>query len=414
MRRSPLFIIFITVFINLVGFGIVIPVLPIYAASPRFDASPVAIGLLFASYSIMQLIFSPILGRLSDRYGRRPVLFLSLLGTGVAFWILGSARALWMLFVGRILDGITGGNISTAQAYVADITAPEERAKGMGVIGAAFGLGFIFGPALGGMLSRWGESVPFFFASALAFASAFLLYFLLPETVLPGRHHATAARSGWRDLVGYLRRPPLSLVLIIYFLFVTSFSILTTTFALFTMYRFGFDAQHNGYLFAFTGLIGVIVQGALLSRVVRFIGESALALFGNALFGLGMFLIPFLGPRRGGLEALLLVLSIQAIGNALAMPTLNSLTSKSAGAGEQGGVLGVAQSVASLARIVGPILGSWLLYDASAPQKFNDHTIRLAYWGGAALALIAALLSWRLIQAFAPNYERQKTASTQA
>src|ERR687886_2036909 len=155
MRRSPLLVIFITVFIDLIGFGIVIPVLPFYVEGTKFNASPRVVGLLFASYSVMQLVFTPVLGRLSDRYGRRPVLFLSLLGTSLGFFILGFATTLWMLFLGRIIDGITGGNISTAQAYIADITPPEERARGMGLIGAAFGLGFIFGPAIGGVLSKW-------------------------------------------------------------------------------------------------------------------------------------------------------------------------------------------------------------------------------------------------------------------
>ncbi|HKQ51223.1 MAG TPA: MFS transporter, partial [Pyrinomonadaceae bacterium] len=179
MKRSPLLVIFVTVFIDLVGFGIVIPVLPFYVEGTQFHASPSVVGLLFASYSVMQLIFTPVLGRLSDRYGRRPILLVSLIGTGVGFLILGSATTLWMLFAGRIIDGISGGNISTAQAYIADVTTPAERAKGMGLIGAAFGLGFIFGPAIGGILSRWGVHVPFLFAAGLAFSNAALLYFTL-------------------------------------------------------------------------------------------------------------------------------------------------------------------------------------------------------------------------------------------
>src|SRR4028119_2121433 len=183
MKRSPLLVIFITVFIDLIGFGIVIPVLPYYVEGTNFNATPRTVGILFASYSVMQLIFSPILGRLSDKYGRRPILFFSLLGTSLGFLILGLATTLWMLFLGRIIDGITGGNISTAQAYIADITTPENRAKSMGLIGAAFGLGFTFGPAIGGVLSQWGIGVPFFFAGGLALANAVLLYFTLPETV---------------------------------------------------------------------------------------------------------------------------------------------------------------------------------------------------------------------------------------
>src|ERR671932_1224245 len=181
MKRSPLVVIFVTVFIDLIGFGIVIPVLPYYVEGTKFNATPRAVGLLFASYSIMQLVFTPILGRLSDRYGRRPVLFLSLLGTSLGFFILGFATQLWMLFAGRVIDGVTGGNISTAQAYIADVTTEENRAKGMGLIGAAFGLGFIFGPAIGGVLSRWGINVPFLFAAGMCFMNATLLYFVLPE-----------------------------------------------------------------------------------------------------------------------------------------------------------------------------------------------------------------------------------------
>src|SRR5437899_6309342 len=212
MKRSPLVVIFTTVFIDLLGFGIVIPVLPFYAEGTRFNATPRTVGLLFASYSIMQLIFSPVLGRLSDKYGRRPVLLISIIGTGIGFLILGFARTLWMLFLGRILDGITGGNISTAQAYIADITTKEDRAKGMGLIGAAFGLGFIFGPAVGGALSHWGINVPFLFAGGLAFANVILLYFTLPETVTrdhPARVSAASGR-GWKQVIEALRQPQLT------------------------------------------------------------------------------------------------------------------------------------------------------------------------------------------------------------
>ncbi|MCA1815561.1 MAG: MFS transporter, partial [Acidobacteria bacterium] len=235
MKRSPLVVIFVTVFIDLVGFGIVIPVLPYYVEGTKFNASPRMVGLLFASYSVMQLVFTPVLGRLSDRYGRRPVLFVSLLGTSAGFMIMGFATALWMLFLGRIIDGITGGNISTAQAYIADVTTKEDRAKGMGLIGAAFGLGFTFGPAIGGVLSKWGISVPFIFAGAMAFANAALLYFTLPETVTkdhPAR--ASAATGRWSQLARALKNSRLAFVLAIYFLFVVAFSIMTTSFALFT------------------------------------------------------------------------------------------------------------------------------------------------------------------------------------
>src|SRR5262249_18521348 len=187
--RSPLVIIFVTAFIDLVGFGIVIPVLPLYAE--RMHASPAIIGLLLAAYSAMQFVFAPILGKLSDRVGRRPVLLGSIVGTSIGFLIMGLAGSLWLLFVARIIDGITGGNISTAQAYIADITPPEKRASGMGLIGAAFGLGFIFGPVIGGLLSKVSLGAPFIFAAALAACNAVAIYFLLPES-LSAEHRAGA------------------------------------------------------------------------------------------------------------------------------------------------------------------------------------------------------------------------------
>src|SRR5215213_2499521 len=293
MKRSPLLVIFITVFIDLIGFGIVIPVLPFYVEGTKFNASPSTVGLLFAS-------FSPILGRLSDRYGRRPILLLSLIGTGVGFLILGFATTLWMLFLGRIIDGISGGNISTAQAYIADITTPENRAKGMGLIGAAFGMGFIFGPAIGGVLSRWGINVPFLFAAGLAFSNAVLLYFTLPETVTPDHPaRASATTDRWAQLARSLKQSRLALVLLIYFLFVTAFSVMTTSFGLFTMYRFGYDAHDTGWLFVFVGVIGAIIQGGLIGRLVKRFGEMPLVVAGAVLFSASLFAIPFTGPQTG-------------------------------------------------------------------------------------------------------------------
>src|SRR4029078_8048246 len=358
MKRSPLVVIFTTVFIDLVGFGIVIPVLPYYAEGSRFHATPRTVGLLFASYSVMQLIFSPILGRLSDKYGRRPVLLISIIGTGIGFLILGLANTLLLLFVGRILDGITGGNISTAQAYIADITTKENRAKGMGLIGAAFGLGFIFGPALGGILSRWGIHVPFFFAGSLCFANAILLFFTLPETVTkdhPARQSAAGGR-GVGELLRSLKQPRLGFLLTIYFLFIVSFSIMTTSFSLYTMFRFGYDAQHTGYLFAYVGLIAVVIQGGLIGKLVKRFGELPLILFGAFCFAISLFAVAFVGPAAGGLAALLIGGGVFSMGNSLSTPALTSLASKSVGPAEQGTILGVTQSVASLARAGGSAL----------------------------------------------------------
>jgi len=403
MSRSPLIVILTTVFIDLVGFGIVIPVLPFYAEGTQFNATPRMVGLLFASYSIMQLIFSPILGGLSDKYGRRPVLLISIIGTGIGFLVLGFAQTLPMLFAGRILDGITGGNISTAQAYVADVTTKENRATGMGLIGAAFGFGFIFGPAIGGILSHWGIQVPFLFAAGLCFANALLLYFKLPETVTaqhPAKNRAARGR-GLGQLFDSLKHPQLAFVLTIYFLFVVSFSIMTTSFSLYTMFRFGYDARHTGYLFAYVGIIAVIIQGGLIGRLVKRFGELPLIVIGALCFAISLFAVPFVGPAAGGLAALLVGGGVFSLGNSLATPALTSLASKGAGAEEQGTVLGVTQSVASLARAIGPFLAAILIASPIAhmgadgqPHYMSDYSLFVTFWTGAAIMLVAFFVAF--------------------
>lgn len=412
MKRSPLLVIFITVFIDLVGFGIVIPVLPFYAEGTKFGATPSQVGLLFASYSVMQLIFAPILGRLSDKYGRRPVLLASLLGTALGFLVLGFATTLLMLFVGRIIDGISGGNISTAQAYIADVTTKEDRAKGMGLIGAAFGLGFVFGPAIGGVLSRWGINVPFIFAGSLALANAVLLYFTLPETVTPDHPARVSAASGrgWHQVIASLKNPRLGFVLTIYFLSIVAFSIMTATFSLFLMFRLGYDAFHNGWVFAFVGVISAIIQGGLIGRLVKKFGEPWLVILGGILFTASLFAIPFVTVTTG-LLAILTLGAVTAIGQALTAPSLSSLASKSATAGEQGVVLGVTQSVASLARAVGPSLAAALIYSAIAHVGFDGHSLKMSdasilrtFWAAAAINFVGLLISIYFARAYGKKY----------
>jgi DHA1 family tetracycline resistance protein-like MFS transporter len=412
MKRSPLLVIFVTVFIDLIGFGIVIPVLPYYAEASRFGATPREVGLLFASYSVMQLIFSPVLGRLSDKYGRRPILLISLLGTCLGFLILGFATTLLMLFVGRIIDGISGGNISTAQAYIADITTKENRAKGMGLIGAAFGLGFVFGPAIGGILSRWGTNVPFLFAGGLAFANVILLYFTLPETVTPDHPARVSAASGrgWKQVLEALRQPQLTLVLTIYFLSIVAFSIMTAVFSLFMMFRLGYDPWHSGWIFAFVGIISAVVQGGLIGKLVRRFGEPTLVIVGGFLFTVSLAASPFVSPSTG-LIGILSVGALSAIGNALAGPSLTSLGSKSASAAEQGSVLGVMQSVASLARAVGPTIAALIIYSAVAqmgydrqPQNMSDASITRTFWTAAAIQFVAFLLAVYFARTYRGKY----------
>ncbi len=387
--RSPMVIIFITVLIDLIGFGIVIPVLPLYAE--KFGASETVIGLLLAIYSLMNFVFSPILGRLSDRVGRRPVLFLSIVGTSIGFLVMGLADTLWLLFVARTIDGITGGNISTAQAYIADITPPEERSRSMGIIGAAFGLGFIFGPALGGILSSISLAAPFYFAAGLAAANAVALYFLLPES-LSAEHRSAARRSAVSELFKEAGNWQLGAVFATYFFATIAFAMLTATYSLFTNHRFQLDATHNGYLFAAQGLIGVLVQGIFLGRFIKIVNEKVLVVAGAALLALGMFTLPL----SFTLGALFLASAAIALGNSLLTPVLNGLASKSVGAQWQGRVLGALQSVASLARVIGPALGGWLLMrDAAKPN--GDSYGYSPFWMAGAIMLIAFLLSLTLL-----------------
>jgi MFS transporter, DHA1 family, tetracycline resistance protein len=359
----PLLIIFFTIFIDLLGFGIVIPLLTFYAE--EFDATPVDIGFLVSSYSLMQFVFAPVWGSLSDRFGRRPILFLTILGSAVGYLVLGLAGSLWMIYAGRILAGIMGGNLSTAQAYIADVTTRENRARGMGLFGMAFGFGFILGPAIAGILSKWGIWVPFLFASGLSFCNAALLYFILPEPKKAGVVKGTPGfRGRIADLAGTLRNGRFFTITAEYFLIVMAFSMMTTSFAYYTIVKFGYGADKTGYLLAYVGFLAALMQGGLFGPLARRFGEGALAAVGCLMLTLSLFLVPFVGSDAGGLPALLGGIALFALGNSMASPALTSLASKSAHDDEQGKTLGILQSAASLARVVGPLLCGVLLNNA--------------------------------------------------
>jgi multidrug resistance protein len=383
VKLPPLIIVFVTVFIDLLGFGIIIPLLPFYAES--FGATAVTVGLLATSFSLMQFVFARVWGRLSDRFGRRPIILLGLLGSCLSYLGFGMATTLTSLFVARIFAGIAGANIPTAQAVVADLTAPENRAKGMGLVGAAFGLGFIFGPAIGGFLSRYGYSVPAYFASGLSLANFVAAWFLLPETLKP-EHRATERIGRIDALRSALARPHLPLLLAIGFLIVAAFSAYESTFALFAERAHGFDASSIGYFFAFVGIILVIVQGFLVGRVVKTIGEHHIVPASLAIVAVGLLMI----PATRSVSALLVANGVMAVGMGFNNPSLMSLVSRYSAAEDQGGVLGLTQSLNSLARIVGPLWGGF---------AFDHLGIGMPYITSAAVMAAAALLAlhalWR-------------------
>lgn len=390
---KPIAIIFVTILIDLIGFGIMIPVLPYYVKLPEFQASPFEIGMLFAIYSLMQFIFSPILGGLSDKYGRRPVLFFSLLGTSAAAMVTGLSTTLWMVFIGRMLDGVTGGNISTAQAYIADVTTKENRARGIGLVGAAFGLGFILGPVIGGLLSRFGTHVPFFFVSGLALTNAISLYFFLPESrKLNGNDKRESRPNRLTELFSAFQNSRFGIVVLLYFLTVVAFSIMTTSFAQYTMFRFNYDAQQNGYIFGFIGFLAIMLQGGLFSRLVKTFGESRLIVVGCFLLFASLFAVPYVGPAFGGLTALLIGAGCFSIGNSLSSPALTSVASKEAEEESQGKALGTLQSAASLARAIGPAMAAFLLND-SITKDISDQTLFRTFWTASAIMLLTVIIS---------------------
>ena len=373
----PLLIIFLTILVNLIGFGIIIPLLPFYAES--FGASALAIGLLGTSFSLMQFLFSPIWGRWSDRIGRKPIILVGLLGSCLSYVTLALANTLALLFIARIVGGIAGANIPTAQAYIADITTPENRARGMGLVGAAFGLGFIFGPALGGLLSRFSPETPMWCAAALCFANFVAAWFLLPESRVASVATKTLGRmEAFRQAIG---QPTLLLVLFLYFIVTMAFSGFEATFALFTEARFGYTAASIGFLFTFIGVIIAVVQGVLIGRVVKRVGERKVIPVAIAAIAISIGMLPFVW----NVPTLLVALGLLALGMGFNNPSLSSLVSKLSHEDDQGGILGLASSVASLGRVVGPAWGGYM-YDA-----FGMTT---PYLSAAGLMFVAFLVSF--------------------
>ena len=398
MKRTPAYLVLLTVFIDLLGFGIIIPLLPFYAK--HFGATPTVIGLLSSSYSFMQFLFVPFWGRLSDRIGRRPIILMSVFGSFVSYLIFGFADSLAVLFFSRLLAGFMGANISTAQAYIADSTTFEERAKFMGLIGAAFGVGFMLGPFVGGMMSKINYGAPGFLASGLSLVNFVLAYFMLPESkpesagTVRERAEAQATERpspGRLNILnigamrGAFKKPAIANLALVFFFYTTSFSVLYVAFPLFTYGAFRYGASQNGYLFALIGMIGIVVQGGVIGKVTKKAGERNTMIIGLLVLIASLVVLPSL---RTTLQ-LIITTALMAVGSSLVTPPLTSLITKFSGPGEHGTALGVSQSFSSLGRVVGPFWGGFMLGAAGMSWPF--------YTGG--LMLLAAFFLTRRIPA---------------
>ena len=383
-KRAAHMAIFFTVLIDLIGFGILIPILQPFAK--RIGASVPEAMMLMGIYSLMQFVFSPIVGRISDRVGRRPVIIASLIGSMLGYIIIAVAAnytgvfAIAMLYLARVVTGVCGASFSTAQASLADITAPEKRAAVMGMIGAAFGLGFVLGPIIGGLTSHTplGPSLPFYIAAAMSLANAVFCWKKLPETLPPERRSQVRRRSSILATVRRMAPTGFPVILACNFLVITGFSIMTTAWVLFLMERFAFSEMKVGLLFGFIGIIAIVIQGGLIRRMVKHGNEQKLALMGAVLMTASLALLPVATPWL----TLLAVSAIMSAGNSFTTPTLNALASKCGTVQTQGETMGAMTGVGSLGRFLGPFMAAGLLL--LCPGKFE-----YAFWLAAGIMALA-------------------------
>lgn len=385
-RQSPLVAIFLIVAVDVLGFTIILPLLPFYAQT--FGASPLVVGILATTYAACQFLSGPFLGRISDKYGRKPILMLSQAGTLAGFILLGVAQSLPMIFLSRIIDGVTAGNLTIAQAAIADVTPPEGRAKAFGVIGIAFGLGFILGPAISAALSHFDVHYPAYAAAGLSALSIVATWFLLPaarERVDSSENAKSATR-----LFGFFQRPLLRWLLVEFLIFGFIFSGFTSGFAMFAERRFTWQGQAFGprevsLLFTYSGFLGLVLQGFLLGRLVKAFGEAKLVAAGFASMTIGYFIL----SRVDSVGGLVLASTIGSFGTGVIRPALTSLVSRTAGPREQGAALGATQSLMSIGQIAAPLLSGYIIgHSAVEPMA-------LAYWGWWLAGMAAAGLAIR-------------------
>lgn len=356
MRKASLSVIFLTVFIGLMGFGILIPILPTFATK-ELGISDFEIGVVIAIYSFVQFLFNPVFGKISDKIGRRPVILISLLLTAVSYVIFSFTNTFLMLLLSRVIAGFGGSNIGVAQAYIADITTKEERSKGMGLIGAAFGLGFVFGPFVGGILSKYGYDVAGFGAAGFSLIAFLFAFFALPESNLD-RKESKKFEIKLFDLQfakETIKHPVIGMTISLFFVIVFSMAIIYGTFSLIAYKLYHFTDQQIGYLFGMIGIVGAIIQGGAIRYISAKFNERTLVLSGTLFMTIGLGMIPY-GQNFLGVA---IVGSLLAIGTGILQPTILSMVSKYSPSKEQGAILGLNQSIASFARVLGPLWGGF-------------------------------------------------------
>lgn len=380
MRRSITFI-FITVFVDVLGYSMILPLLPFFVQQQGGNAA--LAGGLQSLYAFLQLFSGPVLGSLSDRYGRKPILVTCLFGTAVAYAIFGFADSIALLYLAVLLDGLTGNNLATSFTYVADVTTSEERSRGMGLVSAAFGLGLMAGPALGGLLSAYGLFVPAFAAAGIAFVNSLYGLFILPES-LPAekRSRHRPSINFLVQLRGILGVQNIRLLLFSLFFLNLAFSGLQANFPLFSNARFQWDARQNGVFFTFVGAIAVFVQGFLFGRLQPKIGEGCLVFLGLGLMATGMAGVA-LAAHSWMLYPLV---GIAALGSGISLPSLSGMISNRVPANEQGRLMGGTQALHSLTQILGPTM---------AGVSFDRIDVSAPYWIGSGLVLVALFFASR-------------------
>ena len=397
--RNAILMVALVVLVDITGFGLILPLLPFWAE--RLGANPFEVGMILSVYALAQFLFTPVLGALSDRFGRRPVILISLLIEAIGFALTALVGTLPLLLAARFVGGLGASNIGSAQAVVADVTAPKDRARGMGMVGAAIGVGFVVGPALGGVLAGFGATVPFWAALVVALLNALLVLIFLPETrgqrtalAQATQRNQFALFAGWQRA---LHTPAIARLIVVNLLFTLAFTAMEAVFPLFTQDVFGWLATQNGYLFTYVGVLIVVMQGGMVGQLVKRFGERGVQIAGLGLLAVGLALLPF----SGTLALLLVALALLSIGDGAVTPTNNALLSLATPPEAQGETLGLSQGVAGLGRMVAPLVAGGLF----------GAGIGLPFFFGAALAVVALLVA--LPQIAMPSHTGATTSETE-